>query len=348
MVPANRRLSTSAVFFQPPPQITEKMRLTRGFRALFGADPAEKAHSNVFFQAETEGTGKSTSESVPGETGSQGQRKSCMKLGQEPASDPCASRMRSPPEAGPSLATLEEGKGTHLMKLEHVRENTSTPEAFMTLSILGRCADRKLIGAALVSGDPFVGAYGVHFASGHVCVAQAQSGPAQAQALLREITAGRPAKAAVQAVSSLHEAERWQIGCLGAQGEGVAVTGKKVFPVAACRIGAEHVALGNTLLTDVVLEATSCAFVSSAGSLASRLIAGLTGGVSAGGDKRGHRSARLLVWTHGGQVVNDIRIDDHGDPVSELQRLHVLTCSESRGRFCGWSRIPVSEGGLGV
>jgi hypothetical protein len=82
--PTSRHHSTSAVFFQPPPQITEKARLTRGLWALFGPNPAEKAHSVVFFQAEAEATGKNTSEAVPAETGSQGQRKTCTKLGQEP------------------------------------------------------------------------------------------------------------------------------------------------------------------------------------------------------------------------------------------------------------------------
>jgi uncharacterized Ntn-hydrolase superfamily protein len=61
--------------------------------------------------------------------------------------------------------------------------------------------------------------------------------------------------------------------------------------------------------------------------LARRLLAALTAGDQAGGDRRGRQSAALLVVTPdggyggGSDVLVDLRVDDHPQPVPELQRL---------------------------
>lgn len=61
--------------------------------------------------------------------------------------------------------------------------------------------------------------------------------------------------------------------------------------------------------------------------LARRLLAVLSAGDAAGGDRRGRQSAALLVVTPNGgygggsDVFADLRVDDHAAPVDELARL---------------------------
>jgi uncharacterized Ntn-hydrolase superfamily protein len=61
--------------------------------------------------------------------------------------------------------------------------------------------------------------------------------------------------------------------------------------------------------------------------LARRLLAALAAGDDAGGDRRGRQSAALLVvregagYGGGDDIAVDLRVDDHPDPVTELNRL---------------------------
>ena len=61
-----------------------------------------------------------------------------------------------------------------------------------------------------------------------------------------------------------------------------------------------------------------------------RLLAALAAGQAAGGDKRGRQSAALLiVKANGGYAglndrFRDVRVDDHKEPIVELQRIYKL------------------------
>src|SRR3989442_782364 len=63
------------------------------------------------------------------------------------------------------------------------------------------------------------------------------------------------------------------------------------------------------------------------GDLPVRLLAALSAGQRAGGDKRGQQSAAILVVRHGGGYAGfndrwiDIRVDDHPAPIEELIRI---------------------------
>ncbi len=54
---------------------------------------------------------------------------------------------------------------------------------------------------------------------------------------------------------------------------------------------------------------------------AQRLIAALRAGEAAGGDKRGKQSAALLIHGEEEWSALDLRVDDHSDPLAELERL---------------------------
>jgi uncharacterized Ntn-hydrolase superfamily protein len=79
---------------------------------------------------------------------------------------------------------------------------------------------------------------------------------------------------------------------------------------------------GNILAGANVLETMAAAYEAAPEqTLARRLIAALKAGEQAGGDKRGRQSASLLVHGDKEWSLIDIRVDDHADPLAELERL---------------------------
>jgi uncharacterized Ntn-hydrolase superfamily protein len=83
---------------------------------------------------------------------------------------------------------------------------------------------------------------------------------------------------------------------------------------------------GNMLAGAQVLDDTARAYLAN-GNLpfAQRLIAAMRAGEAAGGDKRGRQSAALLI--HGEEEWSDLdlRVDDHVDPLTELERLEQVS-----------------------
>ena len=79
------------------------------------------------------------------------------------------------------------------------------------------------------------------------------------------------------------------------------------------------------------MTALADVFASTAGRpLAERLLECLAAAQAAGGDRRGQQSAALLVVERGGgyagltDVLVDLRVDDHAQPLDELTRLYRL------------------------
>ncbi|MBR1191528.1 DUF1028 domain-containing protein [Bradyrhizobium sp. AUGA SZCCT0160] len=83
---------------------------------------------------------------------------------------------------------------------------------------------------------------------------------------------------------------------------------------------------GNMLAGAAVLDDTAKAYVANAGlPFPRRLIAAMHAGEAAGGDKRGKQSAALLI--HGDEEWSELnlRVDDHTDPLRELERLEEVS-----------------------
>jgi len=106
----------------------------------------------------------------------------------------------------------------------------------------------------------------------------------------------------------------------------------------ACHTGSEcvdwcgHVAgdgfsiAGNMLAGPRVLDDTAKAYAANENlPFAQRLIAAMRSGEAAGGDRRGRQSAALLI--HGEEEWSDLdlRVDDHADPLAELERLEQVS-----------------------
>jgi uncharacterized Ntn-hydrolase superfamily protein len=83
---------------------------------------------------------------------------------------------------------------------------------------------------------------------------------------------------------------------------------------------------GNMLAGAGVLDDTAKTYTASAKlPFAQRLIKAMRAGEAAGGDKRGKQSAALLIHDEEEWSALDLRVDDHVDPLGELQRLEQVS-----------------------
>ena len=121
-----------------------------------------------------------------------------------------------------------------------------------------------------------------------------------------------------------------QVGIVGVDGQPVSYTGSDCFPWAGGITGADYACQGNILVGEETVLAMARTFEQATGSLARRMLAALAAGQVAGGDRRGQESAALLVVRQDGGYggfndrMIDLRVDDHPQPIQELQRLFQL------------------------
>jgi uncharacterized Ntn-hydrolase superfamily protein len=78
---------------------------------------------------------------------------------------------------------------------------------------------------------------------------------------------------------------------------------------------------------------------------AQRLIAAMRSGEAAGGDKRGRQSAALVIYGDEEWSALDLRVDDHTDPLAELERLERI----SRERWVHFRKyLPTRQNPAGI
>jgi uncharacterized Ntn-hydrolase superfamily protein len=140
---------------------------------------------------------------------------------------------------------------------------------------------------------------------------------------------------AAEVVERLAEADEGrdhrQLGVVDAQGGSATYTGSECFAWAGGRTGSGYAAQGNILVSGATVDALATTFESRADlPLAERLIECLAAAQEAGGDSRGQQSSALLVVERDGgyaklsDVLVDLRVDDHEQPIEELRRLYGL------------------------
>ena len=118
-----------------------------------------------------------------------------------------------------------------------------------------------------------------------------------------------------------------QVGIVGVEGKPATFTGDQCFPWAGGQVGEHYTCQGNILVGEDTVLAMARTFEQTTGQLCDRLVAALAAGQAAGGDSRGQQSAALLVVRHGGGYGGfndrfiDLRVDDHPQPINELQRI---------------------------
>ncbi|MEV4534863.1 DUF1028 domain-containing protein [Asanoa sp. NPDC049518] len=201
----------------------------------------------------------------------------------------------------------------------------------MTFSIVARSADGHSHGIAVASKFLAVGSA--------VPAAEARTGAVATQSYanlayrpqgLALLRTGVDAAGVVAGLTAADDgrASR-QVGVVGPTGDGATYTGADCHDWAGGVAGDGFAIQGNILVGPEVVEAMRTAWLASDpdAPLAFRLLAALRAGDEAGGDKRGRQSAALLVVARGqgyggtSDVVADLRVDDHTEPVPELARL---------------------------
>ncbi|WP_457630997.1 DUF1028 domain-containing protein [Oceanithermus sp.] len=199
-----------------------------------------------------------------------------------------------------------------------------------TFSLVARDPETGDLGVAVASKFLAVGAV-VPYARAGVGAVATQSyantsyGP-RALAILE--AGGTPADAGrIFAASDPGHAQR-QYGIVAADGASFSFTGADCHPWAGGRTGENYAAQGNLLAGEEVVEALERVFCERVDlPFPERLLTALLAGDRAGGDRRGRQSAALLVVGAGKGYGGfndrwiDLRVDDHADPVPELERL---------------------------
>ena len=194
----------------------------------------------------------------------------------------------------------------------------------MTWSILARDAQGRL-GVAIASRFFAVGALTVHTRRGVGALAtQALMNPLYGTAGLDLLSAGRSAAEVVSALTAADAGrEQRQLHVLPALGPAAAHTGSACIDWCGHQLFEHFSVAGNMLAGPQVLEATAQAYLTADGApLAERLLAAMAAGEAAGGDKRGKQAAALRIHSDEDYPQLDIRVDDHAEPIVELQRLY--------------------------
>jgi uncharacterized Ntn-hydrolase superfamily protein len=213
---------------------------------------------------------------------------------------------------------------------------------------------------SIVARDPAGGAFGVaiatrFFAVGSLCPhAESGVGALSTQALVNPhfgkaglalLRNGIPAPEVVRQLVSKDEGrEHRQLHVVDAAGRIGQHTGKACVDWFGAVSGNGYSVAGNMLANERVIQATAKAFEKTNGPFPERLIAALQAGEQAGGDKRGKQSAALLICSTEAYADLDLRVDDHAEPLAELQRLYekaherfipYLKCAPSKARPAG-------------
>lgn len=195
----------------------------------------------------------------------------------------------------------------------------------MTWSLLARNPDGTF-GVAIASRFFAVGSMCVHTQRGVGALStQALMNPLMGPLGLQALQMGQATAQDMQKLlASDNGREQRQIHWLPAHGAPVAHTGKSCIDWCGHLAGPDYSLAGNMLAGPQVLQETANAFVASQGlPLAQRLILAMKAGERAGGDKRGKQSAALRIHGDEDYPQLDLRVDDHEEPLDELQRLYV-------------------------
>jgi uncharacterized Ntn-hydrolase superfamily protein len=194
----------------------------------------------------------------------------------------------------------------------------------MTWSLVARHPSGAL-GVAVASRFFAVGALCPAVKAGHGALStQALINPLYAAQGLRALEAG---EAAAQVLRRLVDADAGrdvrQFHIVDREGRTAAHTGKGCIEWCGHLAGDGYSVAGNMLAGPGVIEATARAYEDSAERpFPERLIRALAAGEAAGGDKRGKQAAAVLVHTSEDYPALSLRVDDHAEPIAELERLY--------------------------
>jgi uncharacterized Ntn-hydrolase superfamily protein len=220
--------------------------------------------------------------------------------------------------------------------------------AGMTWSIIARDPDTGQFGIAVATRFFAVGALAPYVKSRTGAIAtQALINSFYGTEGLRLLDQGLSAPDVVAAVTAADAGrDHRQLHVMDAQGRTAAHTGKACLDWCGHISGGTISVAGNMLAGARVIEDTAAAYAANAAlAFPRRLIAAMRAGEAAGGDKRGRQSAALVICGDEEWPDLDLRVDDHPDPLAELERLETV----SRQHFVHFKRfLPSRRDRVGV
>jgi len=218
----------------------------------------------------------------------------------------------------------------------------------MTWSIIARDDLTGQFGIAVATRFFAVGARVPHIAAGLGGIAtQALVNPYYGIDGLKLLREGRSPGDIVEtliAADSGHQSR--QLHILDADGRVAAHTGRDCVDWCGHVEGNGFSIAGNMLAGASVLDDTAQAYIGGKKlPFAQRLIAAMRSGEAAGGDKRGRQSAALVIYGDEEWSALDLRVDDHTDPLAELERLEQI----SRERWVHFRKyLPTRQNPAGI
>jgi uncharacterized Ntn-hydrolase superfamily protein len=218
----------------------------------------------------------------------------------------------------------------------------------MTWSIIARDSATGQFGIAVATKFFAVGARVPHVAAGFGAVAtQALVNcyyGIDGVRMLREGKSPRDIVAALLAGDDGRESR--QLHVMDAHGQIAAHTGKDCVDWCGHIPGDGFSVAGNMLAGAAVLDDTARTYAANQDlPFAQRLVAAMRAGEAAGGDKRGKQSAALLIHDKEDWSALDLRVDDHDDPLAELERLERV----SRERWVHFRKfLPTRQNPAGI
>jgi uncharacterized Ntn-hydrolase superfamily protein len=198
----------------------------------------------------------------------------------------------------------------------------------MTWSIIARDPSTGRIGIAVATRFFAVGARVPHIAPGIAGVAtQALVNPYYGIDGVKLLREGRSPREVVDTLIAADGGrESRQLHVMDIKGRVAAHTGTECVDWCGHIQGDGFSLAGNMLAGAAVLDETAKAYIANAGlPFAQRLIVAMKAGEAAGGDKRGKQSAALVIQGEEEWSDLDLRVDDHTDPLAELERLEQVS-----------------------
>jgi uncharacterized Ntn-hydrolase superfamily protein len=198
----------------------------------------------------------------------------------------------------------------------------------MTWSIIARDDATGQFGIAVATRFFAVGARVPHIAAGIGGIAtQALSNPYYGIDGVKLLREGRTPRDIIETLTAADTGrESRQLHIMDAAGRVAAHTGSECVDWCGHLEGKGFSIAGNMLAGARVLDDTAKAYIANQKlPFAQRLIAAMRAGEAAGGDKRGKQSAALLIYGDEEWSYLDLRVDDHTDPLAELERLEAVS-----------------------
>lgn len=208
----------------------------------------------------------------------------------------------------------------------------------MTYSLLARDAKSGLFGLAVASKFFAVGGICPWSGGPHgVAMSQALPNPELGHRALGLMAEGHTGPDTIAMLKGMDQGlSQRQFHALDAAGNGAAHTGNECIDWAGHKSAPGVSVAGNMLAGPAVVADTLAAWQDRKDlAIVERLIAAMQAGEDAGGDKRGRQSIALRIQGPEVYARLDLRVDDHPDPIRELERLYEV----AKSRF-----IPFSTG----